>query len=494
MPPRAYMTLQTGKAGTLLALEAPPSAPGTPGPGFTVHRFDLQQRRADAPLNGVRVFQIAHNGEKMLYTQGQGETLRWMIGTLRPLPPAGAGGPPGPPPGDGGAKTLQTADLEVKINPRLEWPQMFRDAWRIQREMFYDPGLHGVNLADMMGRYERFLPRLSSRSDLTYLFQEMMGEMTVGHLGAGGGEQPEVRTIQTGLARRGLRGRRQPLSLPADLQRRELEPDAARAADRAGRQRRGGRVPARGRRPRRHHRQQCLQLLRGQGRQAGRAAGRTQRQRRRRAHGRRGAGAIRVGLAHVRVGRRQPAEGEPDDRRTRRLYLHARHRLRRLHQLQPLLLRAGQQERGDHRRAVQRRRHAGHRHRRNAVAKAVEPRRDARRRRRAAAAGRDLRPQGDDHQRIRRVRRRRDALVFPPGRRRAARRQAHVGRTGRARRRAGADGRRLRLLAQLGGLGSVAVEMDRRKRGHRARRRESSRIRQRCDRARIRNSRRRSRS
>ena len=114
----------------------------------------------------------------MLYSQGQGETLRWMIGTLRPLPPAGASGPPGPPPGDGGAKTLQTADLEVKINPRLEWPQMFRDAWRIQREMFYDPGLHGVNLSDVMAKYERFLPRLSSRSDLTYLFQEMMGEMT----------------------------------------------------------------------------------------------------------------------------------------------------------------------------------------------------------------------------------------------------------------------------------------------------------------------------
>jgi tricorn protease len=199
MPPRAYTTLQTGKAGTLLALEAPPIAPGTPGPGFTVHRFDLQQRRADTPLNGVRFFQLAHNGEKMLYAQGQGETTRWMIGTLRPLPPAGAGGPPGPPPGEGGAKTLQTADLEVKINPRLEWPQMFRDAWRIQREMFYDPGLHGVNLADVMGRYERFVNRLSSRSDLTYLFQEMMGEMTVGHLGAGGGEQPEVRTIQTGL-------------------------------------------------------------------------------------------------------------------------------------------------------------------------------------------------------------------------------------------------------------------------------------------------------
>ena len=189
----------------------------------------------------------------------------------------------GPPQGDGGAKTLQTADLEVKINPRLEWPQMFRDAWRIQREMFYDPGLHGVNLSDVMGRYERFLPRLSSRSDLTYLFQEMMGEMTVGHLGAGGGEQPEVRTIQTGLLgadyevagnryrfRRIYNGENWNPTLRAPL----TEPGVNVAAGEYLLAVDGRDVT---------HRRQRLQLLRSQGRQAGRAAGRTQRQRRRRA-------------------------------------------------------------------------------------------------------------------------------------------------------------------------------------------------------------------
>jgi tricorn protease len=76
---------------------------------------------------------------------------------------------------------------------------MFRDVWRIQREMFYDPGLHGVNISDAMAKYERYLSSLSARSDLTYLFQDMMGELSVGHLGAGGGEQPEVKTVQTGL-------------------------------------------------------------------------------------------------------------------------------------------------------------------------------------------------------------------------------------------------------------------------------------------------------
>jgi len=199
MPPRRYTDLQTGKAGTLLALELPPSAPGPPGSGLTVHRFDLRQRRSDTPVSNVRVFQIADNGEKMLYSQGQGDRTRWMISTLRPLPPANGDGAPAPRPGDGGAKTLATADLEVKINPRLEWPQMFRDVWRIQREMFYDRSLHGVNIADAMAKYERYLPGVSSRGELTYLFQEMMGELTVGHLSVIGGEQPEVKTVETGL-------------------------------------------------------------------------------------------------------------------------------------------------------------------------------------------------------------------------------------------------------------------------------------------------------
>ncbi len=199
MPARQYVGLQAGKAGTLLALEAPPSVPGTPAGGVTVHRFDLKQRRADAPLSGMSFFRMAENGEKMLYSQGQGEAVKWLIGSLKPLPPRDAPAPAMPPSGSGGAKTLKTSDLEVKINPREEWPQMYREVWRIQREMFYDPGLHGVDAAAAMQKYEKHLAGLSSRGDLNYLFQEMMGELSVGHLSAGGGEQPEVKTVQTGL-------------------------------------------------------------------------------------------------------------------------------------------------------------------------------------------------------------------------------------------------------------------------------------------------------
>lgn len=90
-------------------------------------------------------------------------------------------------------KPLRTADLEVKVQPQVEWLQMYRDAWRIQREMFYDMGLHGANAADMGERYRRYLTRISLRSEPTYLMQKMMDELTVEHLNVANGERPEVK-------------------------------------------------------------------------------------------------------------------------------------------------------------------------------------------------------------------------------------------------------------------------------------------------------------
>ncbi len=198
MPPRRYVALHAGKAGNLLAVEAPVSGltgpvSGLAGPaGLTVHRYDLKERRGDVPFNGVQAFQISANGEKALYRQGQ----NWIIGAIRPLPPRNA--PPAPPAGPP-PTPLKTADIEVRVSPRAEWAQMYRDAWRMQRELFYDPGLHGVNVSDFQAKYLRFLPGLSSRRDLNYLMQDMMGEVSVGHLSVGGGDQPDAKVVSTGL-------------------------------------------------------------------------------------------------------------------------------------------------------------------------------------------------------------------------------------------------------------------------------------------------------
>ena len=198
LPPRRYMQLQTGKAGVLFALEAPavqaPAADTGVTPDMTVHRYVLSDRRGDVLHAGVRFFEISANGEKTLTAQGD----RWSIQTLRPLDPAGDPAAPAPAPADGPG-ALDTDSVEVRSDPRAEWKQMYDDAWRIQREFFYEPNLHGLNLSATKAKYEPYVTGVMSRRDLNYVFADMMGDMTVSHLDVFGGEMPETRTVPVGL-------------------------------------------------------------------------------------------------------------------------------------------------------------------------------------------------------------------------------------------------------------------------------------------------------
>jgi len=206
MPARRYTSLQVGKAGTLLALEVAPEPddppPGPPVPrSVTVHRFDLKTRRSDAPLSGVNSFQMSLGGEKALYRQGD----NWTIAPLRPAPGPGASAnaPAGPqaPSASGapGSGVLQTANIEVRTDPVESWKQMYREVWRIERDWFYDRRAHGLDLKLAEERYTPYLRTVASRQDLTYLFQEMLGNLTVSHMAVGGGDVPEVKRVQTGL-------------------------------------------------------------------------------------------------------------------------------------------------------------------------------------------------------------------------------------------------------------------------------------------------------
>jgi tricorn protease len=76
---------------------------------------------------------------------------------------------------------------------------MFHEAWRIQRDFFYDPRHHGLDLAKVEKKYEPYLAGLASRGDLNYLLEEALGEMTVGHMFIGGGERPQPKKFKGGL-------------------------------------------------------------------------------------------------------------------------------------------------------------------------------------------------------------------------------------------------------------------------------------------------------
>jgi tricorn protease len=85
---------------------------------------------------------------------------------------------------DFNAGALNLDKLELYVDPRIEWQQEFTDAWRILRDWFYDPNVHGGidRWSTIRERYGAWVPYLGSRADLDYLLQEVAGEMNAGHV------------------------------------------------------------------------------------------------------------------------------------------------------------------------------------------------------------------------------------------------------------------------------------------------------------------------
>jgi tricorn protease len=97
------------------------------------------------------------------------------------------------------AEPLNLSGLEVSLDRRAEWRQMFHECWRQMRDFFYDPGLHGVDWYAVRKKYEPLVEHVAHRADLTYVIGEMISEINAGHAYVGGGELPEVRKVQQGL-------------------------------------------------------------------------------------------------------------------------------------------------------------------------------------------------------------------------------------------------------------------------------------------------------
>ncbi len=190
IPARNYNGIAAGKAGVLFLGEGPQVDPidfDDGGPTTKIHKFDLKTRKTEQILDGVTAFDVSFNGEKMLYAKQN----QWFIAPAEKP----SDGPPQP--GQGGPLKLDS--MEIYVDPRAEWKHMYDQVWRDERDFLYDPGLHGLNLEEVKKKYEPFLENISTRDDLNYLFTEMLGNITIGHMFVGGGDVPEPKRVKTGL-------------------------------------------------------------------------------------------------------------------------------------------------------------------------------------------------------------------------------------------------------------------------------------------------------
>jgi tricorn protease len=94
---------------------------------------------------------------------------------------------------------INTSGMKVEVDPREEWRQIFNEAWRIQRDFFYDPNMHGVNWKAVKKQYEPMLEDCSSREDVSYVIREMISELNVGHAYYFGGDVEDVPRVNVGM-------------------------------------------------------------------------------------------------------------------------------------------------------------------------------------------------------------------------------------------------------------------------------------------------------
>jgi tricorn protease len=182
IPSRNYVGLSVGKTGVLFLAEGEPvgRASSDDGPPIrALWRFTTEKRQTEEILSGLNRYDVSFNGEKLFYIRGD----NWFLAPTADLKPGSPDAPQGKPVNNGG--------LMAMLDPRTEWKQMYRETWHIERDFFYDPHLHGLDLAKVEAKYQPYLDGLASRAEFTYLCNEMLGEIEVGHMFVRGPEPPK---------------------------------------------------------------------------------------------------------------------------------------------------------------------------------------------------------------------------------------------------------------------------------------------------------------
>ena len=183
--PAEISNLQAGSAGQLFFER---KADGK----TSVQRFDFKERKAETVVPEVEDYFLSFDGKKILFRQkdkesspreappGAPQKESWSIVSSSPKKADTKDGADGKPK-EGSDGKLKLDAIAVRVDPRDEWPEIFDEAWRVNRDYFYDPKMHGADWKAMKAKYAAFVPHLSSRADLNRLIQWMCSELAVGH-------------------------------------------------------------------------------------------------------------------------------------------------------------------------------------------------------------------------------------------------------------------------------------------------------------------------
>jgi tricorn protease len=132
--------------------------------------YDLEKREEKQIIDDANGVDLSADGKKLLISRGG----QWGLINVAE--------------GQKLDKPLATSQIEMTVDPGQEWKQLFTEAWRIERDFFYDPGMHGVNWNQMRERYGQLIDQCATRSDVNYVIGELIGELNSSHTYRSGGD------------------------------------------------------------------------------------------------------------------------------------------------------------------------------------------------------------------------------------------------------------------------------------------------------------------
>ena len=160
------------------SLRPPPS-------GASIRRSERPRSsvdKLDGPKSGLPSFVVSADGSKILYAKEKS----WFLASADE-------------PFKGDADPLKIGSVDVWVDPRAEWRQIFHEVWRIERDFLYDPHAHGLDLAAAEKLYAPFLDGIATRGELNSLLEEGLGNLVLGHVWASGGTSPSHDHEDVGL-------------------------------------------------------------------------------------------------------------------------------------------------------------------------------------------------------------------------------------------------------------------------------------------------------
>jgi tricorn protease len=155
---------------------------------WDLHIFDMDQKKEAVLAEKIKDYRVSLNGERLVIQRDQ-DLFTTSVEKAFQLKSPG--------------EKVNLSGMIYEVDPLKEWEQIFNDTWRWYRDFFYDPGMHGRDWKAMGEKYRAYLPALSSREELNWVLQQLVGELSVSHTYISGGDNgplsPPSSPIYTGL-------------------------------------------------------------------------------------------------------------------------------------------------------------------------------------------------------------------------------------------------------------------------------------------------------